>query len=48
MFIVHSYSAFQISDGEGGDAEAQANAVFVSTYLDMRTTDFARILILFL
>lgn len=29
ILIPCSYSQFQISDGTGGDAEAQANAVFV-------------------
>lgn len=28
----YSYSQFQISDGTGGNAEAQANAVFVGKY----------------
>lgn len=31
-FPLQDYSAFQISDGEGGDAEAQANAVFVTPF----------------
>jgi len=31
-FQLQQYSAFQISDGEGGNAEAQANAVFVTPF----------------
>ncbi|KAI0667918.1 hypothetical protein C8Q78DRAFT_1071632 [Trametes maxima] len=40
-FAVQDYSAFQISDGTAGNAEAQANAVFVDPFagVDLATLD---------
>lgn len=35
---MHSYSQFQISDGTGGNAQAQANAVFVDPFANTDLT----------
>ena len=41
IFSPCSYSAFQISDGTAGDAQAKANAVFVTPFndVDLATVD---------
>ncbi|KAH9932508.1 uncharacterized protein B0H18DRAFT_1135084 [Fomitopsis serialis] len=43
--LLRSYADFQISDGTGGDAEAQANAVFVDPFagIDLSTVDAATV-----
>ena len=48
MLVTHrhaSYSAFQISDGVGGNAVAEANAVFVDPFAgeDLSTIDDATV-----
>ncbi|KAI0731612.1 hypothetical protein C8Q72DRAFT_775895 [Fomitopsis betulina] len=44
-FTQQDYSQFQISDGTGGNAEAQANAVFVDPFanVDLATVDAATV-----
>ena len=38
LTCLHSYSQFQISDGVGGNAQAQANAVFVDPFANTDLT----------